>query len=151
MCVAWWFRWTGISDTATVADIRCSVGLPKLQATLGSSYGTALFAMMHGRDDRPLETEHARKSFSAEVNWGVRFSPNEAAKVEKFICDIADYVAEQLQKLGLRAGGISVQAKRKQAGVAMPYHNGTRLRFHDACHDWTVSPPSLVATVWLVC
>lgn len=98
--------------------------------------GNELYAMLHGWDTRHLETSHVRKSYSAEVNWGVRFKPEEhRTKVQQFIYDIADYVAEQLMQLGLRAGAMTVSVKRKKKDATTPY----KMLGHGPCDNFTKS------------
>eukprot|EP01052_Picozoa_sp_SAG31_P022084 SAG31_NODE_1740_length_7394_cov_7.518849_9_plen_269_part_00 len=77
------------AESLTCAAIR-QLPLGLLQSKLGMTSGLALFNMVRGVDNRLLETNHIRKTYSAEVNWGVRFDPGDnETGVKKFIQDIA--------------------------------------------------------------
>ena len=108
------------------AEMNCGavrqLPLQVLQQCLGSTSGQALYNMVRGADNRPLETNHVRKTYSAEVNWGVRFDATDHdTLVRKFIDDIADYVSEQLTGLQLSARALGITVKRRQSGATQPY------------------------------
>jgi hypothetical protein len=89
--------------------------------------------MVRGQDDRNLESGHTRKTYSAEVNWGVRFDPGDTKNVKKFLQDIAAYVAEQLNGLQVQARGVGISVKQKQKGAKEPYkHLG-----HGPCDNYS--------------
>ena len=48
--------------------------MAKLQKEFGSKTGQMLYRFCRGLDDRPVRTEKERKSISAEINYGIRFS-----------------------------------------------------------------------------
>ena len=57
----------------TCADLQ-KLSLQTLQRHSGAKSGTSLHQASRGIDDRPLRTEHKRKSVSAEINYGIRFT-----------------------------------------------------------------------------
>ena len=132
----------GISQDMTVAAVRDRVTEESLKRVLGPSYGTSLMMMMHGKDERALETQHLRKSYSAEVNWGVRFDAGDATKVRKFIQDISDYVSEELQHLGLLAGALAIKIKRRKKNATTPY----KMLGHGPCDNFSKTTNLGVAT-----
>ena len=50
------------------------LSLQTLQQQFGTKTGKNLYNICRGVDDRPLKTEHTRKSVSAEINYGIRFT-----------------------------------------------------------------------------
>jgi hypothetical protein len=131
-----------IEADMTVAVVRQRVTEESLKRVLGNAYGASLHMMLYGQDNRELETQHVRKSYSAEVNWGVRFDRGDDAKVRKFIQDIADYLSEELQNLGFVASALSIKIKRKKKDAKTPY----KMLGHGPCDNFTKSTSFGVAT-----
>ena len=50
------------------------VSLDALQREFGPKTGQSLYRYCRGQDDRPIRSDHQRKSVSAEVNYGIRFT-----------------------------------------------------------------------------
>ena len=48
--------------------------LASLQKEFGKKLGEKLFKYCRGKDDREIEVHHERKSVSAEINYGIRFT-----------------------------------------------------------------------------
>jgi len=48
--------------------------LPRLHKVFGQKQGETLYKFCRGEDDRVLKLEHERKSVSAEINYGMRFT-----------------------------------------------------------------------------
>ena len=48
--------------------------LGSLQKEFGKKLGEKLFNYCRGKDDREIELHHERKSVSAEINYGMRFT-----------------------------------------------------------------------------
>ncbi|XP_078204916.1 DNA repair protein REV1-like isoform X3 [Callithrix jacchus] len=48
--------------------------MAKLQKEFGPKTGQMLYRFCRGLDDRPVQTEKERKSVSAEINYGIRFT-----------------------------------------------------------------------------
>lgn len=48
--------------------------MAKLQKEFGPKTGQMLYRFCRGLDDRPVRTEKERKSISAEINYGIRFT-----------------------------------------------------------------------------
>ena len=128
-----------IASETTIAAVRAWLPESELRSelsrVLGPALGTSVFDMLHGRDDRGLETQHVRKSYSAEVNWGVRFNNDEGDLVAKFVEEVGGYVSEQLRQLGLRAAGITIKAKRRKKNAPPP----GKMLGHGPCDDFAKS------------
>lgn len=131
-----------IGADMAVAVVRQRATEESLKRVLGNAYGASLHMMLYGQDNRELETQHIRKSYSAEVNWGVRFDRGDDAKVRKFIQDIADYLSEELQRLGFVASALSIKIKRKKKDAKTPY----KMLGHGPCDNFTKSTSLGVAT-----
>ena len=58
---------------STCADLQ-KWTLSSLQKEFGIKLGETLFKFCRGKDDRPIKTDHERKSVSAEINYGMRFT-----------------------------------------------------------------------------
>lgn len=48
--------------------------MARLQREFGPKTGQMLYRFCRGLDDRPVRTEKERKSVSAEINYGIRFT-----------------------------------------------------------------------------
>lgn len=57
----------------TCGDLQCA-SMTKLQKEFGPKTGQMLYRFCRGLDDRPVRTEKERKSVSAEINYGIRFT-----------------------------------------------------------------------------
>ena len=57
----------------TCKDLQ-RVPLPSLQKEFGPKTGLSLYRACRGEDDRAIKIEKERKSVSAEINYGIRFS-----------------------------------------------------------------------------
>lgn len=57
----------------TCGDLQC-VTMSKLQKEFGPKIGQMLYRFCRGLDDRPVRCERERKSISAEINYGIRFT-----------------------------------------------------------------------------
>lgn len=75
------------------------VTLGKLQQELGGKTGQQLYNMARGKDDRKLELDHVRKTVSAEVNYGIRFTSWEDA--DKFLDQLSGEVSNRMAKIRL--------------------------------------------------
>ena len=101
------FKAMGIDTCGELQDV--SVGM--LQREFGMKLGTSLHNYCRGLDDRSLSLEQERKSVSAEVNYGIRFT--NATEMEKFLGQLSEEVSSRLVKLG-NAKGRSITLKGKQ-------------------------------------
>ncbi len=101
------FRAMGVENCGQLQDLS----LGQLQKDFGSKLGSSIFNYCRGIDDRQLSLEHERKSVSAEVNYGIRFT-NET-EMERFLGQLSEEVSSRLIKLG-NAKGRSITLKSKQ-------------------------------------
>ncbi|XP_065342179.1 DNA repair protein Rev1 isoform X1 [Cloeon dipterum] len=78
----------------TCNDLQ-KTSLALLQEHFGAKVGLSLHKHSRGEDDRKLELEHVRKSVSAEVNYGVRFS--NLAECRRFVEELSAEVQRRLE------------------------------------------------------
>ena len=62
-----------VMKVSTCGDLQ-GVALGVLQRELGAKTGQALYRACRGHDPRPIKSDQQRKTVSAEVNYGIRFT-----------------------------------------------------------------------------
>lgn len=92
----------------TVADIQALS--PQALAQKLGRLAPWLHAQAFGRDDRPVEPHHDRRSLSAENTFGHDLSSPEALEAE--LRALAETVARRLRSAGLAAGNAVLKLKR---------------------------------------
>lgn len=60
-------------NVKTCGDLQ-NLSMSKLQKEFGPKTGQMLYRFCRGLDDRPIRKEKERKSVSAEINYGIRFT-----------------------------------------------------------------------------
>lgn len=106
----------------------------QLQREFGAKTGSALYRHCRGKDDRVLNFGHQRKSVSAEVNYGIRFTNQEEAAV--FIQHLAGEVSSRLRKV--RSKGRCITLKLMVRAKAAPIETAKFLG-HGVCDQVTRS------------
>ncbi|XP_063870475.1 DNA repair protein REV1-like isoform X3 [Scylla paramamosain] len=92
----------------TCGDLqKCSLG--QLQSLLGPRTGHSLYNYCRGVDTRAVKSEHVRKSVSAEVNYGIRFTCQNDA--HKFISELAAEVESRLAAIKMKGKCITLKLK----------------------------------------
>ncbi|XP_021918564.1 DNA repair protein REV1 isoform X2 [Zootermopsis nevadensis] len=88
-----------------------------LQQEFGVKTGNALYMHCRGKDDRVLSFSHQRKSVSAEVNYGIRFTSQEEATA--FLKQLAGEVSSRLKKIKLKGRCITLKlmVRAKEAPI----------------------------------
>ena len=114
---------------ATVGQLA-GLSLARLQEVLGAKTGQNLYSMARGRDDRGIELEQViltflivliilifqvRKTVSAEVNYGIRFSSWPEA--ETFLGQLAAEVSSRLRALARKGRGVTLKLMVRAAGA----------------------------------
>ncbi|XP_049802635.1 DNA repair protein REV1 isoform X1 [Schistocerca nitens] len=90
----------------TCGDLQTQ-SLANLKSEFGVKTGETLYNHCRGIDNRELDTEHKRKSVSAEVNYGIRFTKLEEA--EKFLKQLSNEVAIRLQSTGMKGRCVTLK------------------------------------------
>ncbi|KAJ7319699.1 hypothetical protein JRQ81_019210 [Phrynocephalus forsythii] len=98
----------------TCGDLQC-VTMSKLQKEFGPKTGQMLYRFCRGLDDRPIQREKKRKSISAEINYGIRFTqPKEA---EAFLLSFSEEIQCRLEAAGMKGKRLTLKVMIRKAGA----------------------------------
>nr|XP_028583712.1 DNA repair protein REV1 isoform X1 [Podarcis muralis] len=98
----------------TCGDLQC-VTMSKLQKEFGPKTGQMLYRFCRGLDDRPVQREKERKSVSAEINYGIRFTqPKEA---EAFLLSLSEEIQRRLEAAGMKGKRLTLKIMARKAGA----------------------------------
>ncbi|KAM8785392.1 DNA repair protein REV1 isoform 4-T4 [Rhynchonycteris naso] len=98
----------------TCGDLQCMT-MAKLQKEFGPKTGQMLYRFCRGLDDRPVRTEKARKSVSAEINYGIRFAqPKEA---EAFLLSLSEEIQRRLETAGMKGKRLTLKIMVRKPGA----------------------------------
>uniref|UniRef100_A0A4W3GB43 DNA repair protein REV1 n=1 Tax=Callorhinchus milii TaxID=7868 RepID=A0A4W3GB43_CALMI len=87
----------------------------RLQKEFGPKTGLMLYRFCRGLDDRPVRTEKERKSVSAEINYGVRFS--QAKEAESFLLNLVEEIQRRLEASGMKGKRLTLKIMMRKAGA----------------------------------
>ncbi|XP_037721732.1 DNA repair protein REV1 [Drosophila subpulchrella] len=90
----------------TCGDVQ-NTSLEKLESVLGKKLGQNLFQNCRGIDDRPLAYEQTRKTVSAEMNFGIRFT--NSAECEQFLRQLSEEVTKRLIEIKRKTKSINLK------------------------------------------
>ncbi|KAH8890805.1 impB/mucB/samB family protein [Thozetella sp. PMI_491] len=123
-----------------VKDIR-DASKERLVSALGPKLGERLWEYSRGIDKAEVGDQPVRKSVSAEVNWGIRFTNQEEA--EGFVRDICKELEKRLLNEGVKGKQFQVKIMRRAADAPLdpPKHLG-----HGKCDTFNKSVSFGVAT-----
>ena len=112
-------------SVTTCGDLQ-QLSLREIQRELGVKTGQTLYNFCRGLDERQIRSERVRKSVSAEINYGMRFT--EAAQPEAFLIDLAQEVSKRLREAGVRGKSVTLKLKvrSKDAPVTSAKFMGAR-------------------------
>ncbi|XP_076989976.1 DNA repair protein REV1 isoform X3 [Tamandua tetradactyla] len=89
--------------------------MAKLQKEFGPKTGQMLYRFCRGLDDRPVRTEKERKSISADINYGIRFTqPKEA---ETFLLSLSEEIQRRLEAAGVRGKRLTLKIMVRKPGA----------------------------------
>ncbi|XP_036912680.1 DNA repair protein REV1 isoform X5 [Sturnira hondurensis] len=89
--------------------------MTKLQKEFGPKTGQMLYRFCRGLDDRPVRTEKERKSISAEINYGIRFTqPKEA---EAFLTNLSQEIQRRLEAAGMKGKRLTLKIMVRKPGA----------------------------------
>ncbi|XP_045836281.1 DNA repair protein REV1 isoform X2 [Meles meles] len=89
--------------------------MAKLQKEFGPKTGQMLYRFCRGLDDRPVRTEKERKSISAEINYGIRFTqPKEA---EAFLLNLSEEIQRRLEAAGMKGKRLMLKVMVRKPGA----------------------------------
>ncbi|XP_012411364.1 DNA repair protein REV1 isoform X2 [Trichechus manatus latirostris] len=91
--------------------------MAKLQKEFGPKTGQMLYRFCRGLDDRPVRTEKERKSISAEINYGIRFTqPKEA---EAFLLSLSEEIQRRLEAAGVKGRRLTLKIMVRKPGAPL--------------------------------
>ncbi|XP_041612144.1 DNA repair protein REV1 isoform X6 [Vulpes lagopus] len=89
--------------------------MAKLQKEFGPKTGQMLYRFCRGLDDRPVRTEKERKSISAEINYGIRFTqPKEA---EAFLLNLSEEIQRRLEAAHVKGKRLTLKVMVRKSGA----------------------------------
>ncbi|XP_004704398.1 DNA repair protein REV1 isoform X1 [Echinops telfairi] len=89
--------------------------MAKLQKEFGPKTGQMLYRFCRGLDDRPVRTEKQRKSVSAEINYGIRFTqPKEA---DAFLLSLSEEIHRRLEAAGMKGKRLTLRIMVRKPGA----------------------------------
>uniref|UniRef100_A0A8C9PZH6 DNA repair protein REV1 n=1 Tax=Spermophilus dauricus TaxID=99837 RepID=A0A8C9PZH6_SPEDA len=89
--------------------------MAKLQREFGPKTGQMLYRFCRGLDDRPVRTEKERKSISAEINYGIRFTqPKEA---EAFLLNLSEEIQRRLEAARMKGKRLTLKIMVRKPGA----------------------------------
>eukprot|EP00070_Physeter_catodon_P046017 XP_028352911.1 DNA repair protein REV1 isoform X2 [Physeter catodon] len=89
--------------------------MARLQKEFGPKTGQMLYRFCRGLDDRPVRTEKERKSVSAEINYGIRFTqPKEA---EAFLLSLSEEIQRRLEAAGVKGKRLTLKIMVRKPGA----------------------------------
>ncbi|XP_052820152.1 DNA repair protein REV1-like [Mya arenaria] len=112
-----------------------------LQKELGPKTGQSLYRYCRGQDDRPIKIEQQRKSVSAEVNYGIRFTTNREA--DQFLQELSEEVCRRLTSIHMKGKTITLKlmVRRQDAPKQTSKFMG-----HGICNNFSKSVTLPMAT-----
>ncbi|GLG94483.1 DNA repair protein REV1, partial [Gryllus bimaculatus] len=116
----------GITDCRDLQRLS----LASLQRKFGNKTGETLHQHARGDDQRALDVCHQRKSVSAEVNYGIRFTTQKEA--EAFVQQLAQEVVSRMKQARVRSRQVTLKLmiRAKDAPVETAKFMG-----HGACDN----------------
>ncbi|KAK0733414.1 hypothetical protein B0T26DRAFT_745454 [Lasiosphaeria miniovina] len=123
-----------------VKDIR-QTSKERLISVLGPKTGEKLWEYARGMDRAEVGEQPIRKSASAEVNWGIRFTNQEEA--EEFVRSLSNELERRLLNEGVKGKHLTMKIMRRalDAPLDPPKHLG-----HGKCDTFNKSAVFGVAT-----
>jgi DNA repair protein REV1 len=123
-----------------VGDLR-ELTKEKLVTTLGPKTGQKMWDYSRGIDRTEVGEQVVRKSVSAEVNWGIRFTTQEQA--DEFVQSLCEELQKRLLNEGVKGRQLTMKIMRKSADAPLdpPKHLG-----HGKCDTFNKSVVLGVAT-----
>ncbi|XP_068083835.1 DNA repair protein Rev1 isoform X2 [Anabrus simplex] len=108
--------------------------LNQLKKQFGAKTGEMLYKHSRGLDERTLAVSHQRKSVSAEINYGIRFT--EQTQADTFLQQLATEVESRLNSIGMRGQCVTLKlmVRAKNAGKETAKYMG-----HGVCDHITRS------------
>ncbi|XP_075708747.1 DNA repair protein REV1 [Rhinoderma darwinii] len=101
-------------NVKTCGDLQ-NLSMSKLQKEFGPKTGQMLYRFCRGLDDRPIRKEKERKSVSAEINYGIRFTQTNEA--ESFLINISEEIQRRLESVKMKGKKLTLKIMVRKAGA----------------------------------
>lgn len=124
----------------TVRDLR-QITKERLSSHLGPKTGEKLYEYARGIDKVDVGDQPSRKSISAEVNWGIRFTNQKEA--EEFVFNLAREMERRLLNEGVKGRNLTMKLMRRSANAPL---DPTKHLGHGKCDTFNKSVALSVAT-----
>ncbi|KAE8625571.1 hypothetical protein XENTR_v10006322 [Xenopus tropicalis] len=98
----------------TCGDLQ-NITMAKLQKEFGPKTGQMLYRFCRGLDDRPIRKEKERKSVSAEINYGIRFT--QTSEAEAFLINLSEEIQRRLEVVGMKGKKLTLKIMVRKAGA----------------------------------
>ncbi|KAG8451876.1 hypothetical protein GDO86_003901 [Hymenochirus boettgeri] len=98
----------------TCGDLQ-SITMSNLQKEFGPKTGQMLYRFCRGLDDRPIQKEKERKSVSAEINYGIRFT--QQSEAEAFLFNLSEEIQRRLEAAGVKGKKLTLKIMVRKAGA----------------------------------
>ncbi|KAM8709694.1 hypothetical protein ACLKA7_016496 [Drosophila subpalustris] len=121
------------ADMTTCGDVQMA-SLVRLEMLLGKKMAQTLYQNCRGIDPRPLVYEQQRKSVSAEVNYGIRFTKYE--ELEKFLQQLSGEVHSRLLEIKRKTKSITLKLMVRAAEAPV---ETSKFMGHGVCDNQTKS------------
>ncbi|XP_068124307.1 DNA repair protein REV1 [Hyperolius riggenbachi] len=101
-------------NVKTCGDLQ-NLAMSKLQKEFGPKTGQMLYRFCRGLDDRPIRKEKERKSVSADINYGIRFTqPSDA---EAFLVNLSEEIQRRLESVKMKGRKLTLKIMVRKAGA----------------------------------
>ncbi|XP_072269443.1 DNA repair protein REV1 isoform X2 [Pyxicephalus adspersus] len=101
-------------NVKTCGDLQ-NLSMSKLQKEFGPKTGQMLYRFCRGLDDRPIRREKERKSVSAEINYGIRFT--QVSEAEAFLINLSEEIQKRLETAKMKGRKLTLKIMVRKAGA----------------------------------
>lgn len=115
--------------------------LDSLQKEFGTKTGQSLYRYCRGQDDRPIKMEHQRKSVSAEVNYGIRFTTD--IEAVRFMEELSEEVCNRLKSIKMKGKTVTLKLMVRREDAP---RQTSKFMGHGICNNLSKSVTLPVAT-----
>ncbi|KAG8586852.1 hypothetical protein GDO81_005499 [Engystomops pustulosus] len=103
-------------NVKTCGDLQ-NLTMSKLQKEFGPKTGQMLYRFCRGLDDRPIRKERERKSVSAEINYGIRFT--KTSEAEAFLMNLSEEIQRRLESAKMKGKKLTLKIMVRKAGAPL--------------------------------
>ncbi|KAM9321622.1 DNA repair protein REV1 [Gastrophryne carolinensis] len=101
-------------NVKTCGDLQ-NLAMSNLQKEFGPKTGQTLYRFCRGLDDRPIRKEKERKSVSAEINYGIRFT--QSSEADTFLKNLSEEIQRRLESVKMKGRKLTLKIMVRKAGA----------------------------------